>query len=246
MSTAAVRVCVQHDAVAFVDENRDRVICPKGPNGGHRLTPSQWTVRTAELGGDALVMEEARRALRDRSDQAGAAEMLIAAARLKPRLLSALLDDAAGRAIARASGRSIPEQLGPARVARHTAVERERPTPRGARSDTDRGLELMAASNLRDLLGQEILPGVVLRDAQGDQVLTAADAAAADARAGAVRSRWLRLIAARLPSVRRVGQVFDEGTVQRLHHQAAAELQAILQGLSKRLTTRERSLERAS
>jgi hypothetical protein len=236
VSTAAVRVCTKHNAVAFVDDRRDRVVCPE--DGGHRLREGQWTVRTAgEAGGDALLMAEARRALRAQEDQHAAVEALLAAASINTRLRHALLEDAATRAIARAAGRAVPELIAPpAKAARRETVARTPAPPARPRSDGDNGLQLMASSNLRDLLSITIRGGVQLRDAYGSTVLGEADEAAAMARGGAIRARWLRLIAARVPSGRTVGQVLDEGMVQRLHHQAEAELAAVLRSVSKRLT----------
>lgn len=244
MSSAAVRVCNEHGA-ACTEDARDRVVCPgAGPVGAHVVKAGKWSVGGAGVGGDELVMAEARRHFREQKrDHTSAREALIAAARLTPRLLRALLEDAADRAIARASGVkvAVPQEEAPPRRAAAA------PEPRPARSTTDGGLALMAASNLRDLLGQELAPGLPLKHAAASTVLEFADQAAGQARAGAVRARWLRLLAARMPNGRTVGQVFDEGAAQRLHRQAEADLAAVLAGLSKRLTTsRGRELEAAS
>ena len=237
MSTAlAVRVCNEH-GTPCTEDARDRVICPAGR---HVVRDGKWSVVGSALAGDELVMAEARRHYREQKrDPESAREALLAAARLNPRLARALLEDAAERAIARAAGIKVAVTLSYTSDPPGTAPRRVAEPARPARSNTDRGLTLMAASNLRNLLGQELTPGGPnLEDADRQAVIEEAISAGGQARRGAIRARWLRLLAARMPMGRTVGQVFREEDVQRIHHQAEADLERVLDGLSKRLTTK--------
>jgi hypothetical protein len=240
-SALAVRICNEHGKPCTEDA-RDRVVCP----AGHVVREGKWSVVGSALAGDELVVAEARRAFREQKrDHDSAREALLAAARLNPRLARALLEDAAGRAIARAAGIhvAVPVPAATTAPARHVAA----PSSKPARSTTDNGLALMARSNLRDLLAQELTPGgIQLGDANRQAVLEEAISSGGQARRGAIRARWLRLIAGRVPMGRRVAQVLREEDVQRLHHQAEADLDRVLAGLDKRLTTsRGRHLEAA-
>lgn len=171
-----------------------------------------------------------------------AVELLLDKAKDDPFLKDALLEPF----LRQAAEEAISDVAGPRAAPYATPLPPPRSAPPPRRPPATRGLELVAFTTLRDLLGEEISPGVALRDATVPQVLDAASTAALQARAGAVRSRWLRLVADRVPDGQRVGQALAEDALQLLHRRAELDLAAVLQGLSRRLSTGERQLEERS
>jgi hypothetical protein len=241
---AAVRVCRTHGSTCV--ERGDVVICPSG--GGHSLFEGQWTtaarrsslvpaprfeMSAANLEGADLVAQRAREAwLRAHRETRTAIAELVSEARANPRIMAALLEPyietAAAEAIHQAaSGRPMPvTTLSP-------AVPKPAPALRAAGGNPDRalsdgGLELLAGSNVRNLLSFVLPDGQVLGSATGRVVGDAAIKLGVRVAAAAVHARWLSLIARRMGAAGVVGDVFTEASLHVLLSRAANDVARVI------------------
>lgn len=251
--TEHARICKRHQRACTVDA-RDRVVCPVGP---HTLEEGQWAAGKVQAGqaritleGEQLVHARAEGALRFASrDRAKAIAHLYGLSRTDHRLREALTEPlvewACRQAVDRALGKAVPETP-PARAPEIAAAEparRGRPLgsknkarePRPDRARSDRGLQLVAQTNLRDLMGEPLASGKRLGDATGAEILEAAEACAHYARGSAVRARYLRLVAIAVPADRPARQVLTEAKLGGLYGQAEREMERLGELLSPRL-----------
>lgn len=236
------RICREHNLTCEEDTQRDVVTCPGG--GGHRVRSGQWFTSGGGAGqsasGDSLVQQHARQAfLKAKKDRAVARVALMREAEINVHLRNALLmpylHEAAAAAISRVAGVAPEEeQLAPrdtAPVRRTTAQA----SPRTPRSNADRGLQLVGEFNLRNLLAFRLPSGSELSDATREQVLDAAEAFFSKARHGAMRGRWLRLVAELMENdVDRVRQVVSERQLGILYGKAETDIHSLGHALRAR------------
>lgn len=250
--TAHVRICKAHDRPCTEDEARDEVVCPEGP---HVVRAGQWTIGQVadgqiQLAGPALIAARAKGALRSGSRD-DAVRHLQALALRDDKLRAALVTWAAEAAIDRALGLVAPaavpgapetpdedeDEAPPATTAARAprvpaaTAHAQRPD----RATSDRGLQLVAQTNLRNLMGFTLPDGKELREATGAEIADAAITYADTARGSAVKARWLRLVGEAVPREKKAAWAITEVKLGALYGQAEQEMERLGELLGPRL-----------
>lgn len=253
------RWCAEHRLECT--ERGDEVLCPKG----HALQEHEWTQGPASAGVVAarrrdsqlqMVTSAAEHAVRVAgADVDRAAAHLVARARRSPEVLAALLDVGARWAVQRTlqalAGPSVervpffPESDRPVMLPAPTRTH-EGAHHRGPQGEPKhqpvRGLQLLAESNLQHLMRWRLPQGGVLGEASHADVLAAAAQLGGVARGAAIRSRWLRLLAVRMPIKARVRSFFSERDLGVLYGQAEREMGQLADRVQAQLEARESAL----